>query len=129
MPVSKRLLILWHRDGGVCWICGLSVAIEDASRDHYVPRSKGGLGHPNNIRLAHKKCNTERGNGDPKNFPRPARKKPQKKRVRGPKVRGPVMSHITNESARAAALLTTDQKISLQKQDEDALSIRLRRPR
>lgn len=40
---TKR--IVFHRDGGLCIYCG-AVGLPEA---HYIPRSKGGLGIPENI--------------------------------------------------------------------------------
>lgn len=60
---------LYKRDGGVCWICGghcdYSADINDnayPSIDHVVPISKGGKDEWSNIRLAHRICNSRRGN-------------------------------------------------------------------
>lgn len=43
-PKTKK--IVWERDGGRCIICGSTQAMPNA---HYIPRSKGGLGIPENI--------------------------------------------------------------------------------
>lgn len=60
---------LYERDGGVCWICGGLCDIDGdpnsngyASIDHVKPISKGGKDQWNNIRLAHRLCNSMRGN-------------------------------------------------------------------
>lgn len=53
------LRALWQRDGHVCWICERVIQrFEDASRDHVHP-----LGHieEDELRLAHKLCNSLRG--------------------------------------------------------------------
>lgn len=60
------------RDGNRCHICGKSV---DMSRsglakwgptiDHLVPVSHGGTNDPGNLALAHRQCNTVRGNRGP----------------------------------------------------------------
>lgn len=55
---------------GVCWIClGLVDTTIDGrlpegpTLDHVIPRSKGGDPlDPNNARLAHKSCNSSKGN-------------------------------------------------------------------
>jgi 5-methylcytosine-specific restriction endonuclease McrA len=36
------VLNLWIRDGGVCHLCPEPVGLSEASRDHVIPRSKGG---------------------------------------------------------------------------------------
>lgn len=60
---------LYERDGGVCWICGkpcdYSAHYNDSaypSVDHVVPISKGGKDEWDNIKLAHRGCNSSRGN-------------------------------------------------------------------
>ena len=60
---------LYERGGGVCWICGercdYSADINDnmyPSIDHIVPISKGGKDEWSNVRLAHRICNSKRGN-------------------------------------------------------------------
>lgn len=62
---------------GICWICGGQCDLNDKhvddngvticgenypSRDHVIPISKGGTDDFENIRLAHRRCNRERGN-------------------------------------------------------------------
>lgn len=47
-----------------CWLCGETVSSKDASRDHVIPRSKGGPDKLANLRLAHASCNENRGNED-----------------------------------------------------------------
>ena len=54
--------VIYERDGGVCGICSKRVSREDASVDHIVPLSKGGKHSYLNTRLAHIKCNVQRGN-------------------------------------------------------------------
>jgi 5-methylcytosine-specific restriction endonuclease McrA len=56
----KRLLV---RDGGYCWLCDGWLG-DDITLDHVVPRSKGGTNQDANLRLAHKRCNKERGDSD-----------------------------------------------------------------
>ena len=58
-----------ERDGWWCWLCGGGIdptARPDSSMgptvDHLVPRSRGGGNEPSNLRLAHKRCNVQRGN-------------------------------------------------------------------
>lgn len=51
-----------HRDfKGICALCGRYVEIEDASRDHIIPRSRGGDNGRANIQLTHKTCNNNKG--------------------------------------------------------------------
>lgn len=61
---SKPLAVI-HRDfKGICALCGLYVELEDASRDHIVPRSRGGSNARENIQLTHKSCNNLKGDED-----------------------------------------------------------------
>lgn len=53
---------IYERDQGVCHICRLAVRREDASLDHLVPQSHGGLSVEENLALAHRTCNYSRGN-------------------------------------------------------------------
>lgn len=52
-----------RRDRMVCCICGRKVAEKDLSFDHSVPLSLGGSHTQNNLRVAHRICNSRRGNG------------------------------------------------------------------
>lgn len=66
----QRVTALFARDGHDCTICRrpLSRKVKDPydpdyiTFDHIVPRSKGGLDVVTNLRLAHAKCNFQRGN-------------------------------------------------------------------
>lgn len=68
--------ILYRRDGGICHICGklcdwndftimedgsLKVGANYPTRDHLIPKSKGGEHSYENIKLAHHRCNSLRG--------------------------------------------------------------------
>ena len=53
--------VVWERDDKTCHICGELVDMEQASRDHLVPRAHGGPTTFDNVALAHKKCNSRRG--------------------------------------------------------------------
>lgn len=61
-PPQLQSTALWKMQKGRCWICGKSLDLSYISRDHLHPRSKGGAGKPNNILLAHRRCNKDRGN-------------------------------------------------------------------
>lgn len=58
---KERKLHVLKRDGYQCYLCGLEIVEEDASLDHVVPRSKGGVNALKNIRAAHKACNLAKG--------------------------------------------------------------------
>ena len=55
---------LYQREKGICCICGKRVSnIEDATREHKVPKFLGGTAgyKSENIGLAHKWCNNAKG--------------------------------------------------------------------
>jgi hypothetical protein len=59
-PLRKRLATA---QGGVCPICeGGGLTAKNGTLDHIIPQSRGGTGALANLRLAHKKCNSRRGN-------------------------------------------------------------------
>ncbi len=51
------------RDGWRCHICQKKVTRSDASRDHLIPLSHGGTWDPQNLALAHHRCNSKRHAG------------------------------------------------------------------
>ena len=48
--------------GGVCGICQQPVALDVFTIDHVVPLSKGGVHKFENLQLAHRACNSRKGN-------------------------------------------------------------------
>jgi 5-methylcytosine-specific restriction endonuclease McrA len=52
---------LYKRDRGVCYFCGNAVRRMDASKDHIVPKSKGGSNAASNLALMHEYCNKLKG--------------------------------------------------------------------
>jgi hypothetical protein len=63
-----RIGDLGARDDWICWICEGEVAPKTpagsphaASVDHVIPRARGGTNDPANLRLAHRRCNGQRG--------------------------------------------------------------------
>ncbi len=55
---------LYERDGGICQLCGHPVSSLGFHLDHIVPKSKGGAFTWDNLRLAHRGCNSSRSHGD-----------------------------------------------------------------
>lgn len=69
---------VYERDNGICWICGGKCDWNDyeerdgiivygnnyPSRDHVIPKSKGGVNSWENIRLAHRICNSKKSASD-----------------------------------------------------------------
>lgn len=67
--LKKRLRA---RDGDNCHWCKKPMVFgkgnddaQSATIEHVIPLDRGGLDNPNNMVLAHKKCNNERGNNMP----------------------------------------------------------------
>lgn len=65
---NRQVAALIRIYGRVCWLCGRPIPEVpwpdpwSFTRDHVVPRSKGGTGDIKNLRPAHKVCNESRGN-------------------------------------------------------------------
>lgn len=57
------LALLYERDIGRCGVCRKRVPIDEATIDHIIPTSKGGLLIASNLQLAHLSCNIKRGAG------------------------------------------------------------------
>ena len=60
-PIDR--MAIYERDGGSCGICGLHVPRDDFHLDHVDPLSFGGTHGPENLRVTHRPCNQDRGNG------------------------------------------------------------------
>lgn len=53
---------LINRDGRDCYLCYKPMARSQMTIDHVIPLAKGGLDDMNNYKLAHNKCNVDKGN-------------------------------------------------------------------
>jgi 5-methylcytosine-specific restriction endonuclease McrA len=67
-----KILPLWDEQDGKCFICGRQMRGTmnpshplRRTKEHIVPKSRGGDSHPFNISLSHSKCNEKRGNPIP----------------------------------------------------------------
>lgn len=66
---DARRLAIYERDSWTCWLCGEPVDPDDDPRsgrwyptlDHVVPRCMGGNHSDDNLRCAHRTCNSSRG--------------------------------------------------------------------
>ena len=58
-PLTNRAL--FRRDANLCMYCGNGFQDRDLTRDHVVPRSKGGADHWENVVAACKRCNHHKG--------------------------------------------------------------------
>jgi 5-methylcytosine-specific restriction endonuclease McrA len=63
-PTAERFTLdeIFDRDGGVCHLCLNAVPRVDATMDHVIPVTKGGPHTRANVKLAHRSCNTRKGN-------------------------------------------------------------------
>lgn len=52
---------LRERDGDNCYLCRQFLSVHDMTFDHVVPLVKGGEHVKENIRLAHRSCNSRKG--------------------------------------------------------------------
>jgi len=52
----KRKLI-YARDGGICYLCGLATDPRDFHIDHVIPVARGGPNTPDNLKTTHPACN------------------------------------------------------------------------
>lgn len=64
---TKKVKKLWRRQRGMCALCGKGMSRVHGQRnfatiDHILPKSHGGGGMIENLRLACKSCNEARGN-------------------------------------------------------------------
>jgi hypothetical protein len=66
--MASRISLLRERDGDDCWLClgPIDFALAPGDRmakslDHVIPRSAGGSSRMSNLKLAHRKCNSDRG--------------------------------------------------------------------
>jgi hypothetical protein len=64
-PRAINLRQLYHIYGGECQYCLKKIPYTTATRDHLIPRSRGGGNSDDNIVLSCKKCNTKKSNKFP----------------------------------------------------------------
>lgn len=68
MTREERIAIITERDGPNCYFpdCGKPfIRQDDITFDHWIPQSKGGTWHVDNLRLMHKRCNALKGDRMP----------------------------------------------------------------
>ena len=76
---SLTLDELYERDKATCYLCHKFVPRDWATKEHIKPLSKGGRDTPGNSKLAHRKCNSEKGAKTPAEL-RKEKKRPGLKR-------------------------------------------------
>jgi hypothetical protein len=64
-PRAINLRQLYYIYGGECQYCLRKIPYTSATRDHLIPRSRGGGNNDDNIVLSCKKCNTKKSNKFP----------------------------------------------------------------
>lgn len=71
----RRIRQLLERDGNCCWICKQPFDLKlqrtaqmAATLDHVIPTSRGGSNGVSNLRLAHRRCNANRGDARGENL-------------------------------------------------------------
>jgi 5-methylcytosine-specific restriction endonuclease McrA len=65
-PSTADILAVWERDRGICRLCGEYVLPGEVSLDHVIPFSQGGASSLDNLQLAHRRCNSAKGNRVPR---------------------------------------------------------------
>lgn len=65
--VDRHEIIL--RDKSTCWICGQKCEPHEIHLDHVIPLSKGGEHSPENVRVAHDRCNLAKRDLLPSDLP------------------------------------------------------------
>ena len=72
---NKSLSRRWQKNhliskyGSVCYLCKEPfTSIKEATIDHWIPKSKGGVDDISNYRLAHDRCNSLKSNLSPDEF-------------------------------------------------------------
>lgn len=66
---AKTLINLKENDKITCFCCKKSLSAEDASIDHFIPKSRGGTDDVDNLVLMCRSCNQIKGSICPKNEP------------------------------------------------------------
>lgn len=67
-PKSRRKLSVLQRQNFACYWCGKHIDLTSATREHIIPRSRGGGDGDENIAMACFKCNQLKGNQTPEEF-------------------------------------------------------------
>lgn len=65
-PYSRTEILA--RDGGICYLCGRAIAKGQLALDHVIPLSRGGADTPDNIRAAHRSCNSSKHDKTPDEY-------------------------------------------------------------
>jgi len=65
--ISKQevISIIKNRDGDFCFICKKEFIEEPPTIDHWIPKAHGGKDDVENLRITHRKCNTEKADRIP----------------------------------------------------------------
>lgn len=52
---------IFERDNRICYLCAKFIGIHDLTLDHVQPLTEGGEHTPENVRAAHRVCNSKKG--------------------------------------------------------------------
>jgi len=62
---QKTKRMLWERERGCCFYCGVKLSWSEKTVDHVIPKSKGGPHRAWNLVLSCFTCNKNKGDSDP----------------------------------------------------------------
>jgi len=72
MPDNKKLMRqrkrVYQRENECCFYCNKWMRFEDSTRDHIIPKSRGGMNLYENVVLSCAPCNSERGDMPAEDF-------------------------------------------------------------
>ncbi len=60
--VKAWRLKIWTNGNGICHICNKPVSLELFTKDHVIPKSKGGKNTIDNLFPSHQECNWKKAN-------------------------------------------------------------------
>lgn len=66
--LRRQRMRVYIREKGLCFYCDKWMAFPDSTRDHIIPKSKGGMNVYTNIVLSCQSCNNERGDAPAEEF-------------------------------------------------------------
>ena len=60
--------VLLERTDGRCWYCGKTIALDELTKEHKIPQSRGGLHALDNLVAACRSCNTRKRDKTPEEY-------------------------------------------------------------
>lgn len=83
---QRRMWRLLNRHGWKCYYCHKRLLLRDATRDHKIPKSKGGGGGYKNLVPCCQKCNEEKADKPVKKYQKELRERVNQKMKQNQKV-------------------------------------------